>query len=155
MKYNDLDQIAQWALGSVGVMTKRGYVTGRPGDLFAPKDNLSRAEAVKMIDNVMGELINAAGTYTRVVPGNMVVSSSGVTLKDTYIAGDLYLTEGIGNEPIQLIGVTVKGRTVIAKGIENISLTDTLLEREVLAFNEEGKAETMENGIIWRHPLTE
>ena len=58
LKYVDLNQIADWALGSVGIMTKKGYVTGRPGNLFAPKDNLSRAEAVKMIDNVMGELIN-------------------------------------------------------------------------------------------------
>ncbi len=118
LKYADLNQIADWALGSVGTMTKWGYVTGRPGNLFAPKANLSRAEAVKMIDNVMGELINAAGTYTRVVTGNMVISSPGVTLKDTYIAGDLYLTEGIGSEPIQLIGVEIKGRTIVADGVD-------------------------------------
>ena len=118
LKYVDLNQIADWALGSVGIMTKKGYVTGRPGNLFAPKDNLSRAEAVKMIDNVMGELINVTGTFTRVVPGNMVVSTSGVTLKDTYIAGDLYLTEGIGSSTIQLIDVEIKGRTITAEGID-------------------------------------
>ncbi|NLN64671.1 MAG: S-layer homology domain-containing protein, partial [Clostridiaceae bacterium] len=77
LKYSDVGQIAEWALGSVGTMTKKGYVTGRPGNLFAPKANLSRCEAVKMIDNVMGELINTSGTYTRVVPGNMVISSPG------------------------------------------------------------------------------
>jgi parallel beta-helix repeat protein len=118
LKYADLNQIADWALGSVGTMTKWGYVTGRPGNLFAPKANLSRAEAVKMIDNVMGEMINTAGTYTRVVPGNMVISSPGVTLKDTYIAGDLYITEGIGSDTIQLIDVEVKGRTIVADGVD-------------------------------------
>ena len=118
LKYADVNQIAEWALGSVGTMSKRGYVTGRPGNLFAPKANLTRSEAVKMIDNVMGELINTGGTYTRVVPGNMVVSSPSVTLKDTYIAGDLYLTEGIGNEPIHLIGVEIKGRTIVADGVD-------------------------------------
>jgi hypothetical protein len=122
LKYADLSQIADWALGSVGTMTKKGYVTGRPGNLFAPKANLSRAEAVKMIDNVMGELINSMGTYTRVVPGNMVVSSPGVTLKDTYISGDLYLTEGIGSEQIQLIDVEIKGRTIVADGVDVKSL---------------------------------
>jgi hypothetical protein len=134
LKYTDVGQIAEWALGSVGTMTKKGYVTGRPGNLFAPKANLSRCEAVKMIDNVMGELINSGGTYTRVVPGNMVISSPGVTLKDTYIAGDLYLTGGIGKDTIKLIGVAVKGKTIIAGGIESISLTDTLLEQDVLVF---------------------
>jgi hypothetical protein len=82
----------------------------------------------------MGELINSGGTYTRVVPGNMVISSPGVTLKDTYIAGDLYLTGGIGKDTIKLIGVAVKGKTIIAGGIESISLTDTLLEQDVLVF---------------------
>lgn len=147
MKYNDLAQIAEWALGSVGAMTNKGYVTGRPGNLFAPRDNLSRAEAVKMIDNVVGELINAEGTYTKAAEGNIVISSPGVMLKDTYIAGDLYLTEGIGTGTIQLVNVTVKGRTIIAKGIENISLTDTVLEKEVLGFNEEGKAEKIAESI--------
>ncbi len=118
LKYSDVGQIAEWALGSVGTMTKKGYVTGRPGNLFAPKANLSRCEAVKMIDNAMGEVINTAGTYTRVVPGNMVISSPGVTLKNTYIAGDLYLTEGIGSNTIQLIDVEVKGRTFVADGVD-------------------------------------
>jgi hypothetical protein len=147
LKYSDVGQIAEWALGSVGTMTKKGYVTGRPGNLFAPKANLSRCEAVKMIDNVMGELINAGGTYTRVVPGNMVISSPGVTLKDTYIAGDLYLTGGIGTDTIKLIGVAVKGKTIIAGGIESISLTDTLLEQDVLALNEEGKVTITAEGL--------
>ena len=120
LKYTDVHQIADWALGAVGTMTMKDYVTGRPGNLFAPKASLTRCEAVKMIDNVMGELINASGTYTRVVPGNMVVSSPGVTLKDTYIAGDLYLTEGIGNAPIQLIGVEIKGRTIVADALNEI-----------------------------------
>jgi hypothetical protein len=128
-------------------MTKKGYVTGRPGNLFAPKANLSRCEAVKMIDNVMGELINAGGTYTRVVPGNMVISSPGVTLKDTYIAGDLYLTVGIGTDAIKLIGVAVKGKTIIAGCIESISLTDTLLEQDVLVLHEEGKVTITAEGL--------
>lgn len=147
LKYSDVGQIAEWALGSVGTMTKKGYVTGRPGNLFAPKANLSRCEAVKMIDNVMGELINAGGTYTRVVPGNMVISSPGVTLKDTYIAGDLYLTGGIGTDTIQLIGVAVKGKTIIAGCIESISLTDTLLEQDVLVLNEEGTVTITAEGL--------
>ncbi|NLN66191.1 MAG: S-layer homology domain-containing protein, partial [Clostridiaceae bacterium] len=147
LKYSDVGQIAEWALGSVGTMTKKGYVTGRPGNLFAPKANLSRCEAVKMIDNVMGELINTSGTYTRVVPGNMVISSPGVTLKDTYIEGDLYLTEGIGTDTIQLIGVAVKGRTIIAGSIEGISLMDTLLEQDVLVLNEVGKVTITAEGL--------
>jgi hypothetical protein len=148
LKYSDLDQIAEWALDSVGIMTKQGYVSGRPGNLFAPQGNLSRSEAVKMIDNVMGELINTEGIYTRVFPGNIVISSPGVTLKDTYIAGDLYLTEGLGSNTMQLIGVEVKGRAIIAGGNETkIHLSDTLIEQDVLVLGEEGETTITVEGL--------
>lgn len=114
LRYADHNQIAEWALASVAIMTKKGYISGRPGNLFAPRDDLSRSEALKMIDNIMGELINAKGTYTRKAAGNMVVSSQGVTLQDTQIEGDLYLTDGIGQDPVRLVGVTVKGRMIIS-----------------------------------------
>lgn len=155
LKYTDLNQIAEWALGSVGTMTKRGYVAGRPGNLFAPKANLSRSEAVKMIDNVMGELINTVGVYTKVVPGNMVISSPGVTLKDTYIPGDLYLTEGIGSGTIQLIGVAVKGRTFIAGDVNTkILLSDSLLEQKVLVLSKEGTITITAEGLTEVGELT-
>ncbi|NLD47187.1 MAG: hypothetical protein GX660_08300 [Clostridiaceae bacterium] len=148
LKYSDVAQIAEWALDSVGTMTKRGYVSGRPGNLFAPKDNLNRSEAVKMIDNVMGELINTKGTYTRRVTGNIVISSPDVTLKDTYIAGDLYLTEGLGSSTMQLIGVEVKGRTIIAGGGDTKTLlSDTHIEQDVLVSGEKGETTIMVEGL--------
>ncbi|NLO41101.1 MAG: SUMF1/EgtB/PvdO family nonheme iron enzyme [Ruminiclostridium sp.] len=148
LNYADAGQIAEWALGSVGIMTKAGYVTGRPGNLFAPTANLSRCEAVKMIDNVMGELLNTSGTYKRVVSGNMVVSSNGVTLKDTCINGDLYITEGVENGSVKLTSTAVKGRTIIASGANTIiSLTDTLLENEVVVLTKEGEVNLTAEGI--------
>ena len=139
LKYSDATQIADWALNPVGIMTYRGYVSGRPGGLFAPKANLSRSEAIKMMDNVMGELINSGGTYTKVVPGNLVISSRGVTLRNSYIAGDLYLTADIGDDTIKLDKVTVKGKTIITGDINNILMTDTILEQDVVVLKEDGK----------------
>ena len=66
---------------------------------------------------MMGELINSGGTYTRVVPGNMVISSPGVTLKDTYIAGDFIPDWGIGKDTIKLIGVAVR-ETIIEAALK-------------------------------------
>jgi parallel beta-helix repeat protein len=149
LKYADHKQIADWAIDSVGTMTKKGYVSGRPGNLFAPKDNLSRSEAVKMIDNVMGELINSNGTYTKTVPGNMVVSSHSVTLKDINIDGDLYLTDGIGQDTIRLIGVTVKGRTIISGTLSGkvIVLNGDFGE---IVIESPGAVVTVESGAVGR-----
>ena len=101
-----------------------------------------------MIDNVMGELLNTSGTYKRVVSGNMVVSSNGVTLKDTCINGDLYITEGVENGSVKLTSTAVKGRTIIASGANTIiSLTDTLLENEVVVLTKEGEVNLTAEGI--------
>jgi len=136
-----------WYAAEIAKAYQAGIISGDSNGNMNPEAVISRQEAVKMIDNVMGELINAGGTYTRVVPGNMVISSPGVTLKDTYIAGDLYLTGGIGTDTIQLIGVAVKGKTIIAGCIESISLTDTLLEQDVLVLNEEGTVTITAEGL--------
>jgi len=86
---------------------------------LAPKDNISRAEAVKLIDNIAGELKNSAGTYTGNVEKNLVVNTGSVILKDMVVNGDLFLAQGIGDGDVTLDNVTVKGRTVVRGGGEN------------------------------------
>ena len=54
-----------------------------------------------MIDNVMGEPLMCREP---IHAGERKHFSPGVTLKDTYIAGDLYLTESAGSD-IKLIEV--------------------------------------------------
>lgn len=145
--FEDSGEIASWAKESVSVMVENGYIAGRPGNIVAPLDDITRAETVKMIDNVMGELKNAAGTYTDSVEGNLVVNTAGVELKDMVIGGDLYLTEGIGDGDVTLDGVTVKGRTLIKGGGENsIIINNSSLEGTVAVLKVDGKVRIVAAG---------
>lgn len=50
------------------------------------------------------------------VKGNVVLSHGDITLRDSIIDGNLYLTEGIGEGVIRLQGVQVTGTTYIRGG---------------------------------------
>ncbi|RED64462.1 DUF4838 domain-containing protein [Cohnella phaseoli] len=131
--FSDAASISAYASEAVAALQSRQYVSGRGGNRFAPKERISRAEVVQLIDNVMGSLIASKGTYERDYAGNVAVNTAGVELKNLVIAGDLYITQGVGEGDILLDGVTVKGKTYVFGGgsnsvkIKNSQLAGTLV----------------------------
>jgi len=131
--FADSGKIASWAKSAVSSLYKEGYVKGRTGNNFAPTDNITRAETVAMINNIMGTLIKSGGEFTNSVKGNLVVNTANVVLKGMEIEGDLYLTQGIGEGEIVLDNVIVKGRTVVkGGGSDSIVFKNTKLGKDLL-----------------------
>jgi len=115
----DASQIGNWAIGYVNALREKGYISGYEDGTFRPNRPITRAEAVKIIVNASGSIINQEGEYTGFETGNVVVNTPDVTLKDMYISGDLYLAEGIGEGDVILDNVVVDGNTYIRGGGEN------------------------------------
>lgn len=123
-KFSDYNQISDWAVDYVDALINSGYIEGNGNGTVEPKDTITRAEAVVMLDRVMGQLINESGTYgseenAQIIKGNMTVNTSDVILKNMTIEGDLILAAGIADSNVDLKSVTVKGRTLIHGGGEN------------------------------------
>ena len=55
IKFQDEDQISDWAKSSVREMQLLGVVTGNGNELFNPTDHATRAEAAKMIGTLLQE----------------------------------------------------------------------------------------------------
>ncbi len=85
-KFSDADQIASWSRDAVNALLENGFIQGRSEKIFAPQANITRGEAVKMIDRVTGTLKNIGGTYSGDIPGNLVVNTQDVVLKDMKIS---------------------------------------------------------------------
>jgi uncharacterized protein YjdB len=132
-KFADQDQIPEWSEAAIAAAVSGGYMSGYPDGTFQPTRPITRAEALTVLDRAVGTLYNRAGTYgpfqgTVVIEGNATISTPGVTLQNTTITGDLYLTEGIGEGDVALINVTVQGITKIAGGgRDSIHLRNTSL----------------------------
>ena len=117
----DQAQIPEWSEAAIVAAVKGGYMNGYPDGSFQPTKAITRAEAVAVLERAVGQLYNRAGTYgpfqgTALLEGNVTVNTPGVTLQNTTITGNLYLTEGIGAGDVTLNGVTVQGITKIAGG---------------------------------------
>ncbi len=54
VEFTDSSDIAPWALESVKAMVEKGYIDGYPDGSFRPNGTLTRAEAVTIIDNILG-----------------------------------------------------------------------------------------------------
>ena len=135
-KFTDNQDIPEELKGIVGGLKKMGYISGYPDGTFRASAEITRAEVVKILSDVSGEIVNSAGTVNMNYNTNLVVNTMNVTLKDMFVGGNLYLTEGIGEGSVTLDNVTVNGKIFINGGgsnsitIKNSSLNNISIDRK-------------------------
>lgn len=124
-QFSDEKEVSSWARASVFGMEAKGYVNGNKGK-FNPKANITRAEIVAILNNIVKGYYTEAGTYNDNVTGTVVIKVPSVTLKGVNITENLIIAEGVGEGDVTLDSVTVKGNTVVRGGGENsIHITGT------------------------------
>lgn len=148
--FQDTDLIPKWSRPYLNAVNASGYIKGYPDQTLRPLQSITRAEAVVLLDKVVGNLIQSSGTVggdeEKTVHGNVTINAAGVTLKNTRIEGDLHLAAGIGEGEVYLDNVTVQGRTLVAGGGENsIILINTTLD-EVIVDKVSGKVRLLSKG---------
>lgn len=113
--FSDGDKTSSWAHGEVGGLVAGGYIQGSDGQL-RPTGNITRAEVVTVINNIIKGYYNTPGTYADNVSGTVVISSPGVSINGAAIAGDIYITAGAGEGSVKLTGVSVTGTIYVTGG---------------------------------------
>jgi hypothetical protein len=117
--FSDADAVSGWARAEVGGLAAKGYVQGSGGALN-PGGNLTRAEAVQVLDNIIKGYYSVAGTYSVDIEGGAaLVNVSGVDLDDSFIGGDLYATQGLKDGEFTLSGSTLEGTMFVRGGGPN------------------------------------
>lgn len=126
---NYSDSIPDWSKGYIGAVAKAGFMTGYPDSTFRPKNSITRAEAAVILGRVKEaraaetKTFNQAGTYgptsgTETLK-NVVVKTTGVTLENMTIEGDLIIAAEVAEGEATLKNVTVKGTTYVLGGGQN------------------------------------
>jgi len=113
--FSDDAVIDSWAKEYVKALSAKGLISGVGDNRFAPRENITRAAVVKLLDNAIAEIYTSAGTFTGDSSSNVIVNADGVHLSNMVINGDLIIAEGVGNGSASLNNVTVTG-TVFVKG---------------------------------------
>lgn len=117
--FSDSNQIATWAKDAVEGLVSKKVIGGMPDGTFKPAADLTRAEAVTIFGNLIQTLISKPGEYSQNVTGTVVINTPGAVLKNMKIAGDLYITQGVGEGEITLDNVEIAGTVHIQGGGEH------------------------------------
>lgn len=112
----DYDAISDWAKESVNAAANKGYINGYPEGLYKPTKALTRAEAVKIIGDILD---NENIEY------GFNITEYDELYRDTVVVGDVKILDSVGAGNITLTNVTVLGDLVISAGsIKTITLSD-------------------------------
>ncbi|MDR9749525.1 InlB B-repeat-containing protein [Paenibacillus taichungensis] len=140
-QFTDAGKIPTWSQGSVAAVIEKGIMKGYPDGTFQAQKQLTRAEAVVLIESAMSNrevaaetvTIDKAGIYgnmqeTKIVNGDVIINVPGVTLENYEIKGNLLLAAGIGSGDVTIKNVKVHGTTNVEGGGENsIHFVDSVL----------------------------
>lgn len=144
--FADQDDIAGWSKGAVGAAVEKGIISGYPDNTFRPSRNATRAEVVTVLDRALKQyeqtqataVFDEAGTYgpaagNEIIDGNVIVSASGVYLRNMTINGDLLVADSVGDGDVWLEHVTVNGVTLIeGGGAESVHVIHSFLVNVVV-----------------------
>lgn len=112
----DYNSIQEWAKSSVNLAYNKSYIMGYPDKTYKPSRSLTRAEAIKIIYEILDNENIEHGfnitNYNELYSGAVVV-------------GDLNILNSVGNGNVYLTNVTVLGNiNVFAENANSIVLTD-------------------------------
>lgn len=133
-QFSDGRSFSNWSKGYIKSAVDSGIVNGFDDGTFRPGRNISRAEMIKLLADSLGTLINVGGVHTLGgISGNLTINTPNTTLRNTTIAGDLYLTGGVGLGGVTLENVNVLGRIIVAGGGESENSDSSIVLRNVAA----------------------
>ena len=130
-RYYDVLKIPEWSWQYLEAAVKAGYLLSYEDQTIRPEQPITRAETVYALEQILGPAYIEDKRYgpesgLELIEGNAVITSADLTLRNTEVQGDLYITEGVGEGDVILDNVKVHGRTIIkGGGTESISLRDS------------------------------
>lgn len=130
--FSDSRDLHEWSRGLVEQAVRYHIVNGYPDGTFRPDRAITRGEAATLLVNAIGNPVQEAGSQSLSgVYGNVTITASGVTLRDTVVAGNLYITDGVDLGSVLLENVRVLGQIVICGGGVSQDGNDSIVLRNV------------------------
>ncbi|RAV22530.1 DUF4838 domain-containing protein [Paenibacillus contaminans] len=120
--YQDAGLIAGWSRAAIAKLEKLGIMTGYPDGGFHPLQTMTRAEAIVSMDRMLAQLeqdytIDKPGVYDfsdiqHALKWNIIVTVSGVTLRNVTIEGNIVLGGGVKESDVTLEHVQFGGKMI-------------------------------------------
>lgn len=109
--YSDLNEISSWAKSEVYSAIKEGYVNGYDDNTIRPLENITRAEALTLINRIIPNILNT-NVYSGLITGNTLLFSDNIVLNNLTIEGNLVVSNR-ALSTLKIKDVTVKKNLII------------------------------------------
>lgn len=110
LPFDDAAAVSSYAAGYVAEFAARGYLESIQNGMFRPRDPLTRAELMDILDRMIHTLVQTSVTWRENVAGNLLISApEGAVLEGIEVTGDLILAPGV-QRTVTLVNTTVGGR---------------------------------------------
>ncbi|MEY8403366.1 S-layer homology domain-containing protein [Oscillospiraceae bacterium 44-34] len=134
LTFADSRDISGWAKGLVKTAVDNYIVDGYADNRFGPQDAITKGQMAALVTRCVGNPLNEPGSYSLGdVFGNVTVTSPNVTLRNTTISGDLYVSGGVGLGGVLLENVKVLGRIIVSGTGESEEGKASVIMRNVSA----------------------
>ncbi len=108
--FADRSEIAGFAVQPLADLIQAGAVKGFADGTLRPKQPLTRAEAVVLLDRLAGEIVHKPGNVEGLKSdGGLLIASGAATIKDAEIKGNVLITAGVGEGDVTLDGLRTDG----------------------------------------------
>ena len=116
LSFKDNDSISSWSRADILTFVKNGYITGYPDGELKPKNNITRAEIITILERIIAGDIEAP-MRDKKVNGNWIINQKNSQLKNVEFFGDLIIGETVG-ESLYLSNVVVNGNLVLYSPVD-------------------------------------
>lgn len=146
-QFTDFNDVSDSAKDPLNALVYEGILNGYTDGSIKPHQHLTRAEMVKLLDNIVEKMYTKEGIYKdNIFSRSVIVNSSDVVLENIIIGGNLYLTEGIKEGEVTLNNVTVQGDIIVTGGGENSIYFNNTTARSCRVNKENGKVRLVASG---------
>ncbi len=160
-KYPDKDKVSDWAKSSAAILVAKGYVNGNDLGNLCPQCNVTREEFAQIMYNIIKTYYVKDGKFNNTGKDSSLIRTTGVTLENVTIDGDLVIGDGVGYGTVNLNNVTINGRLLCRGGEKAIKLKNTTVKEYVVVYDVNGtvhfdnyRTEKVFNGIRELTPAT-
>lgn len=118
--YPDASLISSWAKEAMAVIVDKGYLTGHDDGNLSPRATLTRAEAAKIIGQILDN--------ENIVRENISVHKTGDILKDKIYVGDITIEKSLGEGEATLKNISALSKVyILGGGVSTVNITDTVI----------------------------
>jgi hypothetical protein len=137
-KFSDYSQVSEWAKEYLAAMVENGYINGYKDKTLRPKNYITKAEALTILDNIVGLLLSKKGMYVgREVKGNLIISAPYVSVSGFNVSKNCLITEGVKDGNVTITNTQVDGNIIVRGGGEHSVVLKNVKASAVIVVNKQ------------------